>query len=95
MYIFGEGCDSKVYIGSADLMSRNTMRRVEVAAPILDPDIKKRILEDFAIMYTDNVKARKLLKDGTYKHVKQEGAPLNSQEYFFERAYKELEMRDK
>lgn len=95
VYIFGEGCDSKVYIGSADLMSRNTMRRVEVAAPILDPDIKKRILEDFAIMYTDNVKARKLLKDGTYKHVKQEGAPLNSQEYFFERAYKELEMRDK
>lgn len=79
VYIFGEGCDSKVYIGSADLMSRNTMRRVEVAAPILDPDIKKRILEDFAIMYTDNVKARKLLKDGTYKHVKQEGAPLNSQ----------------
>lgn len=95
VYIFGEGCDSKVYIGSADLMSRNTMRRVEVAAPILDPDIKKRILEDFAIMYTDNVKARKLLKDGTYEHVKQEGAPLNSQEYFFERAYKELEMRDK
>ena len=95
VYIFGEGCDSKVYIGSADLMSRNTMRRVEVATPILDPDIKKRILEDFAIMYTDNVKARKLLKDGTYKHVKQEGAPLNSQEYFFERAYKELEMQDK
>lgn len=95
VYIFGEGCDSKVYIGSADLMSRNTMRRVEVATPILDPDIKNRILEDFAIMYTDNVKARKLLKDGTYEHVKQEGAPLNSQEYFFERAYKELEMQDK
>ena len=95
VYIFGEGNDSKVYIGSADLMSRNTMRRVEVATPILDPDIKKRILEDFAIMYTDNVKARKLLSDGTYEHVKQEGAPLNSQEYFFERAYKELEMLDK
>lgn len=95
VYIFGEGCDSKVYIGSADLMTRNTTRRVEVAAPILDEDIKKRILEDFAIMYTDNVKARKLQKDGTYVHVKPEGALLNSQEYFFERAYKELEMADK
>lgn len=95
VYIFGEGCDSKVYIGSADLMTRNTTRRVEVATPILDEDIKKRILEDFAIMYTDNVKARKLQKDGTYVHVKPEGALLNSQEYFFERAYKELEMADK
>lgn len=90
VYIFGEGNDSKVYISSADFMTRNTIKRVEVATPILDSDIKNRIIEDFMIMYSDNVKARKLMSDGNYIHVKPQGALLNSQEYFFERAYKEM-----
>lgn len=91
IYIFGEGTDSKVYISSADYMSRNTMRRVEVAAPIYNEEIKKRILEDFTIQFNDNVKARKLLPNGEYVHVESEGAKLDSQIYFFERAYRELE----
>ena len=58
IYIFGAHKDCKVYIASADWMTRNTRRRVEVAAPIYDNGIKQRILDMFDVMMTDNVKAR-------------------------------------
>lgn len=58
IYIFGAHENCKVYIASADWMTRNTRRRVEVAAPIYDADIKHRILDMFDVMMTDNVKAR-------------------------------------
>ena len=69
-------------------MTRNTLRRVEVAAPIYDEHIKQRIRHMFTIMLKDNVKARTLLPDGTYKILNSgEDAPLNSQEFFFDEAY--------
>ena len=83
IYIFGTGEDQEVFISSADLMTRNLERRVEVAAPVLDEKLKKRVVGMFETMLQDNVKASRLLSDGTYKRVKNKKPPLNSQEYFF------------
>lgn len=58
LFIFGNGGDPKVYISSADWMSRNLDYRVEVGCPIYDPEVKQEILETFAISWSDNVKAR-------------------------------------
>lgn len=97
IFIFGtENNNQKMYIGSADYMSRNTERRVEVAAPIEDEKLKKRIREMFRILMHDNVKARIMQNDGTYAKVTQNGnEPLSSQEYFYEEAYAKLEKKQK
>ena len=86
IYIFGKEKEAKVYIASADFMTRNTIKRVEVAAPIYDEAIKDRILEDFSVYLADDVKARQQI-DGTYVRKGKEGK-INAQEYFMERAYK-------
>lgn len=94
IFIFGEeNNEQKIYIGSADYMSRNTVRRVEVATPIEDERLKKRIRSMFSVLMSDNVKARVMLPDGNYVHVeRKEGEEaLNSQEYFYEEAYRRLE----
>ena len=90
IYIFGCGEREKIYIASADFMTRNTLRRVEVGVPIYDPALKERIRRMFRIMLRDNVKARVQMPDGNYVRVERgEGEePLNSQEYFFEEAYR-------
>ncbi|HEZ7986093.1 MAG TPA: polyphosphate kinase 1 [Ruminococcus sp.] len=96
--IFGvEGADRKIFIGSADYMPRNTIRRVEVAAPIEDEKLKKRVNEMFRIMMSDNVKARVMLSDGSYVHVKpaENEELINSQEYFYAEAYKRIETKEK
>lgn len=85
IYIFGKGDNQKVYISSADLMTRNLERRVEVAAPILDEKIKKTIVSMFNIMLSDNVKACELWSDGSYKRIKDKKEKMNSQEYFFKK----------
>ncbi len=89
IYIFGRGERAKAYIASADYMTRNTLRRVEVAAPIYDADIRARILGMFDTMLHDNVQARELEGDGQYRRLKpdKDEAPLNSQEYFYQQAY--------
>jgi polyphosphate kinase len=92
IYIFGTPERSKVYISSADYMTRNTVRRVEVAVPIYDVDIKKRLLDMFNIMLADNVQARVQQPDGSYKRVKTEGKAINSQEYFFAQAYENAKL---
>ncbi|MDR0947117.1 MAG: polyphosphate kinase 1 [Ruminococcus sp.] len=68
IYIFGTGDDCQIYISSADFMTRNTLRRIEVAAPVLDTNIKKRIKRGFSLMFSDNVKARMMRSDGIYYH---------------------------
>jgi polyphosphate kinase len=87
VYIFGTPERSRIYISSADYMTRNTLKRVEVAAPVYDENIKARIWEMFAVMLHDNVKARIMLPDGKYVRRKDENKPLNAQEYFYEQAY--------
>ena len=88
IYIFGRGERARVYIASADFMTRNTLRRVEVASPVYDPDIRARILDMFDTMLRDNVQAREMGADGLYRRLTPgKNTPLNSQEYFFRQAY--------
>ena len=91
IYIFGKGEREEMYIGSADFMTRNTVRRVEVATPIYDPDIRDRVRDMFNTQMNDNVKARVLRPDGTYKYVRHTKPAINAQEIFYEEAYKALE----
>ena len=90
IYIFGKGADMKMYISSADFMTRNTLKRVEVAGPVYDESIKERILHMFNIMLKDNVKARIMGSDGNYYHkgIKEGEQSINSQEYFYDEAIK-------
>lgn len=69
VYQFGQGEDSKVYISSADFMTRNIRHRMEVAIPIFDQDIKNRIIDFLDLMFSDDVKIRKLLANGEYTKV--------------------------
>ena len=87
IYIFGTQERAKIYISSADFMTRNTLRRVEVAAPIEAPDIRMQIQEMFVTMLSDNRKARTMNNKGNYKIEPSDNAPLNSQEVFLEQAY--------
>ena len=87
IYIFGTQERAKIYISSADFMTRNTLRRVEVAAPIEDPDIRMQIQEMFVTMLSDNRKARTMNNKGNYKIEPSDNAPVNSQEVFLEQAY--------
>ncbi len=88
IYIFGCPGEDEIYIASADYMTRNTCKRVEVAAPLLDEEIKARVRGMFETMLKDNQKARMLQSDKNYVYRRDEGEPLNSQEYFFEQAYR-------
>ena len=88
IYIFGCGERKRIYIASADFMTRNTVRRVEVASPIYDPEIAQRLEEMFITMLSDNQKARVEDNEGNYVLVyKAEDTPLNSQEFFYQAAY--------
>ena len=88
IYIFGCGERKRIYIASADFMTRNTVRRVEVASPIYDPEIAQRLEEMFITMLSDNQKARVEDNEGNYALVyKSEDTPLNSQEFFYQAAY--------
>lgn len=66
IYVFGRGDEEKMYISSADLMTRNTERRVEIACPIDDPAVRTRLHDILYAMQHDTVKARVLQPDGTY-----------------------------
>ena len=87
IYIFGCGEERKYYISSADFMTRNTVKRVEVAAPVYAPELKERIQGIFDLMLSDNKKARTENADGTYTLVKCEGEPVDSQEMLYQEAY--------
>lgn len=87
IYIFGTQEREKIYIASADFMTRNTLRRVEVAAPIYDKDLKMQLEEMFITMLSDNQKARQEDRHGNYEIVAVQETPLNSQEFFYDQAY--------
>ena len=89
IYIFGTEDRQSVYIASADLMTRNTLRRVEVAAPVRDAGLRRRLTEMFRTMLRDNQQARELQSSGEYIRVQNDGAPLNSQEFFYGQAYQQ------
>ncbi len=94
IYIFGCGERRKYYISSADFMTRNTVKRVEVAAPVYAPAIKERIQGIFDLMLSDNKKAREEDSEGNYALVKCEGEPVNSQEALYQEAYDKAAQRN-
>ena len=87
IYIFGSEGREKIYIATADFMTRNTLRRVEVAAPVYDEEIKARLLRMFHIMLQDNQQARQEDGEGIYRILPTDEEPLDSQEYFYAEAY--------
>lgn len=87
IYIFGTEKQRKIYIASADFMTRNTLRRVEVAAPIRDEALQEKILSAFDVMLRDNCQAWNLCSDGVYRRNRNDQLKLNAQETFFQQAY--------
>ena len=86
VFVFGKGEKTKIYIGSADMMTRNTEKRVEVACPVYDEAVKKRLLHQLKVMLADNVKAREMAEDGTYHKKAESGRKINAQETFMQEA---------
>lgn len=91
IYRFGTKEREKVYIASADFMTRNTVRRVEVAAPVLDEKLKERIDWMFKTMLNDDEKGKSLNSNGNYETRNRNEGGVNSQEIFYARAYSEAE----
>ena len=86
VFVFGNGPDAKIYIGSADMMTRNTEKRVEVACPVYDTEIKKRLLHCLKVMLSDNLKAREMAPDGTYRKKTGGEKPVDAQAVFMKEA---------
>lgn len=86
IYVFGQGENEKMYISSADLMTRNTVRRVEVACPIDSPQVRARLREILDLMWADTVKARLLRGDGCYDKLNRTDEPLCAQKRLMELA---------
>jgi len=79
LFIFHNQGNPKIYISSADWMTRNLDRRVEISCPIYDEDIKRELMETFDICWSDNVKARKLSEDQENSYVRNEKLKIRSQ----------------
>ncbi len=86
IFSFGTGAEQKIYIGSADMMTRNTEKRVEVACPVRDKEVKEQINHYLKIMLEDNIKARVLQRDGSYRKKEQSEPFIDSQAVFMEEA---------
>lgn len=91
IYRFGTKEREKVYIASADFMTRNTVRRVEVAVPILDEKLKERLDWMFETMMKDDEKGKRLTSKGNYVDRDLNDVKLNSQEMFYAMAYSNAE----
>ena len=92
IYRFGQGEEEEIYIASADFMTRNTLRRVEVAAPIYDERCRMRVREIFDLGFKDTEKGKWLLSDGLYHDPEGVGEErFNSQDFFYREAYRNLE----
>lgn len=91
IYIFGKGESQRVYLASADLMTRNTERRMEVGVPVEDPVIKKILVSYVELYLKDNVKARRLLPDGTYQKIikKKEEPSLDAQALLMDSGFRQ------
>lgn len=91
IYRFGVGEEEKIYISSADFMARNTIRRVEVAAPVYDKDLKKRIGNMFDLMMKDDEKGKEQDCKRNYNQREINEEKINSQEWFYQQAYDAIE----
>lgn len=91
IFCFGEGEDTQYYIGSADMMTRNTERRVEILTPVTEPRLCAQLRELVQAQLKDNTKARFLHANGDYTRTVTEEEPFDSQIYLFEQAYRQAE----
>ena len=96
VYIFGEEHDT-IYLSSADMMTRNTEHRVEIAYPLLDPIIRDQVQEDMRVQWADTVKARELTPSGDFRRISEAAGaiPMNAQEYFMRRAIDETAAKER
>lgn len=94
IYIFGKDDNKKVFISSADMMTRNTLRRVEIALLVKDEHISSRICEMFDTMLKDNCQGYILKEDGDYEKIESQGEEINSQETFYDQAYANSENKE-
>ena len=90
IYCFGTGDDASVYLSSGDLMTRNTEKRVEIAFPVENSVLKKKVIHILNIMLNDNVKARKINDKGEYERVIRSVELIDSQYYFCRMIYHKL-----
>ncbi|NNK10578.1 MAG: polyphosphate kinase 1 [Flavobacteriaceae bacterium] len=90
LFIFGNGGDPKIYISSADWMTRNIENRVEVGCPIYDPEIKNELIDTFEICWRDNVKARLFNEEQDNRYVRNDKPKLRSQFALYEYYQKKL-----
>lgn len=89
IYMFGDGDETRCYISSADWMTRNTLRRVEVAVPILDDGLRSRIEKIFDVLWNDNLQARDQMPDGSYvRRFPGTQVALSSQNWLYDDAYR-------
>ena len=93
IFVFGFYDRQRIYLSSADFMTRNTERRVEVAAPVYDPDIQKEVLHILDVLLRDNVKARKQNSKGIYTYYQDGKSPWNAQEQLCLEAYERAEKK--
>lgn len=82
LYLFGRGEGQRTYLSSADFMSRNTTRRVEAAAPVLDPELERRVRALFDALWADSVQGREMDSDGVYRRRVPENGAVSAQERF-------------
>ena len=91
IYIFGDGKDAVYYISSADWMTRNTLRRVEVALPVYSDDIKMKLESIFEILQSDNVQARIMQPDGSYvRCFPGKDIPVSAQDVLYDHACRQV-----
>ncbi len=86
IFYFCNGGHEEVYMSSADWMRRNLDKRLEIIFPVTAPPLRRRMIEILNTYFADNVKARRLLPDGTYERVKQKGPKVRAQEKFAKEA---------
>jgi len=86
IFYFANGGNEEIYLSSADWMERNLERRLELVFPVLDPGLRRRLLEILEIYFADNVKAWELLPDGTYRRVASSGPKIRAQEVLYQQA---------
>ncbi|WP_289140937.1 RNA degradosome polyphosphate kinase [uncultured Brevibacillus sp.] len=96
IYVFCNVGNPQVYLSSADWMTRNMIARVEILFPVVQDDLKARVIHYLEVMLKDDAKASMLLPDGTYIRVQPESPfPLNSQLFFWEEAFRLNQSREK
>ena len=86
IFYFRNGGHEEVYLGSADWMQRNMVDRLEILFPVIDPKLRRRLIAILRTFRADNVKARRLLPDGTYEPVVRKGRRVRAQEKFYNEA---------